>query len=125
MTRLHELRHEFVEHAPEQLEPGVVYVSIKYASALHQCCCGCGSEVITPLTPTDWQLIFDGKTVSLYPSIGNWRYPCRSHYWIRRNRVKWAKSMSEAEIERGRSHDRVQKDLYFGTLASALDNDDE
>jgi Family of unknown function (DUF6527) len=42
-------------------------------SALQQrpnlCCCGCGEKVVTPLRPTDWKLIFDGKTISLDPSL--------------------------------------------------------
>ena len=64
------LEHRFVEHIPEHLEPGVLYVSMKYATAAHSCCCGCGEEVVTPFTPTDWQMIFDGETVSLRPSVG-------------------------------------------------------
>lgn len=45
---------------------------------------------MTPLTPADWKLTFDGETVSLYPSIGNWNFPCRSHYWLTKNRIEWA-----------------------------------
>ena len=70
------------------IEEGKIYVSIAYATAVHKCACGCGKEVVTPLSPTDWKLIFDGKTVSLDPSIGNWGFPCRSHYWVRNNRAR-------------------------------------
>jgi hypothetical protein len=35
-----------------------------------------------PISPADWQLAYDGDTVSLTPSIGNWGFPRRSHYWI-------------------------------------------
>jgi len=28
--------------------------------------------------------------VSLAPSIGNWSFPCNSHYWITGNEVRWA-----------------------------------
>ncbi|XVQ15912.1 DUF6527 family protein [Spirillospora sp. CA-255316] len=86
------MRHQFVDHAPESLEAGVLYVSIPFASVLHLCCCGCGREVVTPLTPRDWRLVFDGETVTLEPSIGNWSFPCRSHYWIRRSTIRWAPS---------------------------------
>ena len=79
----------FVECAPARLEPGLLYISMNYHTVLHLCACGCGEEVVTPLDPGEWQLIFDGKTVSLYPSIGNYRFPCRSHYYIRRNKVIW------------------------------------
>ena len=53
MTKVERLGHEFVEGIPERLEEGVLYVSILYATAMHLCACGCGREVVTPLTPTD------------------------------------------------------------------------
>lgn len=108
------LQHEFVEFIPEELEQRTVYVSIRFATASHLCCCGCGSKVVTPLRPTDWKLIFDGKTVSLYPSIGNWSFTCKSHYWIRNNRVQWADHWSQEEIDAGRARDRWAKGSYFG-----------
>jgi hypothetical protein len=108
------LRHEFVEFIPAVLEEGVVYVSTTYATAAHRCCCGCGHEVVTPLTPTDWTLSFDGATVSFNPSIGNWSFPCRSHYWIERNRVIPAPSWSTSQIEAGRDRDRWAKGLHYG-----------
>jgi hypothetical protein len=42
------LRPEFVEFIPEQLEDGVLYISHRYGTALHLCCCGCCSEVVKP-----------------------------------------------------------------------------
>jgi hypothetical protein len=111
--KLSHLAHKFVEYIPEHIEPGTLYVSIAYATATHKCCCGCGREVVTPLSPTDWALIYDGQTVSLDPSVGNWSFPCRSHYWIRRNRVVWARRWSKAEIEEGRKEDRAAKTAYF------------
>lgn len=89
MTHSH-LRHEFVTSVPNELEHAVLYVSMPYATAIHLCACGCGAEVVTPISPSDWQLQYDGESVTLTPSIGNWRLPCRSHYWIRRNRIIWA-----------------------------------
>lgn len=83
------MRHRFVEFIPDELEDGILYISITYATVLHKCCCGCGNEVVTPLSPSDWQLTFDGETISLFPSIGNWSFPCRSHYWIRKDKVVW------------------------------------
>lgn len=111
------LTHQFVEYVPEQLEPGVLYVSIPYATVVHKCCCGCGQEVVTPLSPTDWELTFDGKTVSLDPSIGNWNFPCQSHYWIKRNHVHWAPQWSRADIDAGRAQDRSAKQRYFAVSA--------
>lgn len=89
------LRHQFVENAPEELEPDILYVSIPFATVLHSCACGCGHEVVTPLSPSGWIMTYDGVSVSLSPSIGNWNFPCRSHYVIRRNRVNWIRAISE------------------------------
>jgi hypothetical protein len=103
----------FVENIPEALEPGVLYVSMSLASAIHLCACGCGQEVITPLSPTDWRLWFDGENVSLDPSIGNWSFSCHSHYWIRGGKVRWSGSWSAEGIADGRAHDRDRKDAYY------------
>lgn len=107
------LKHGFVEFIPEELEHRTIYVSIRFATASHLCLCGCGNKVVTPIRPPDWTLIFDGKTISLDPSIGNWSFPCRSHYWIRKDRVKWAPRWSEEQIERGRARDLHVKQSYF------------
>ena len=107
------LRHEFVRHVPEQLEDGVLYISVEFATAMHKCLCGCGLEVATPFAPTHWKLTFDGVSVSLRPSVGNWSYDCKSHYWIHRNRVVWARQLSPAEIERLRERERQERDVYY------------
>ncbi len=86
---------EFVTTVPEKPLSGVLYVSIEFATAVHLCCCGCGNEVVTPLSRTrGWKMLFDGETVTLHPSIGNWSFPCRSHYFIRENRVDWVPATS-------------------------------
>jgi hypothetical protein len=107
------LKHEFVEFIPDELQRETLYISIRFATASHLCCCGCGSKVVTPIRPTDWKLIFDGKTVSLYPSVGNWSFPCQSHYWIRNSRVEWASRWSHEKIEKGRLNDVFAKEEYF------------
>ena len=107
------LTHKFVKNVPEVIEDGVVYVSVEYATAIHKCCCGCGKEVVTPLSPTDWQLCFDGKTISLYPSIGNWSFPCQSHYWITNNEIRWAPKWTKEQIKRGRKMEEVARQNYF------------
>jgi hypothetical protein len=99
------LTHKFVEFIPRELEVHTIYISIPYATAIHNCACGCGSRVVTPLSPADWRLIFDGRTISLEPSIGNWGFPCRSHYWIRNNRVVWSDDWSDDEIADVRKRD--------------------
>lgn len=116
------LKHEFVEFIPEDLEQGTLYISVRFKTGTHLCSCGCGNIVVTPLRLTDWKLIFDGKTVSLHPSIGNWSFPCQSHYWIRNNRIEWAHKWSREQIERGRRHDVLAKDDYFDVMSSTGDN---
>lgn len=111
--RYTELTPRFVETIPEAVDPGVLYISMSLASAIHLCACGCGLEVITPLSPTDWKLYFDGDHVSLEPSIGNWGFPCRSHYWIRGGKVRWSGSMSATEVDGGRVRDQHRKNDYY------------
>lgn len=87
------MKHCFVDNIPEKrkLENGVLYISLKYNVAIHKCACGCGNEVITPFHERKgWVLSYNGKTVSLSPSIGNWNLPCQSHYWIQNGEVYWA-----------------------------------
>ncbi|RYG31092.1 MAG: hypothetical protein EOO01_35835 [Chitinophagaceae bacterium] len=99
-------QHRFVEFVPELLEKGVIYITVEYKSAVHQCACGCGEKVVTPLSPKFWKLTFDGASVSLHPSIGNWSFACRSHYWIKQNQVVWAEDWSEKKVEQNRRKDR-------------------
>lgn len=40
---------KFVDHMPEQLEEGVLYLAPHYDCAMHKCMCGCGESVCTPL----------------------------------------------------------------------------
>jgi hypothetical protein len=121
MTKQTVLVHEFVEFIPDELKEGTLYVCMGLATIVHKCCCGCGNEVVTPLSPTDWKLTYDGETITLHPSIGNWGFKCRSHYWIRNNSVRWAAQWSPEEIAAGRAHDRSAKDRDFGTENTPTD----
>jgi hypothetical protein len=90
MTRSSQLAStEFCEHIPRELEDGVLYISMKYRTAIHQCMCGCGTEVVTPFGRDSWTLSYDGEAVSLRPSIGNAKIACKSHYFIRDGRIIW------------------------------------
>ena len=113
MKRQITFKHEFVTSFPDVLEDHTVYVSIPFASAIHKCCCGCGQPVVTPISPIRWQLTFDGESISLHPSIGNSNYACRSHYWIRQNRVVWAAPMSNAMIAVARAADAAVTARYY------------
>ena len=114
------LRHEFVDFVPKRLDDGVLYVSIRFGTAVHRCACGCGEEVVTPLGPAEWKLTYDGRTVSLAPSIGNWNFPCRSHYWIDEGNVRWARGFPEAEVALVRQEARKRRDGYYETEGTEL-----
>jgi hypothetical protein len=112
MTAHDHIDFRFVEAIPEQVEGGVVYISTQYATTVHSCACGCGSEVVLPLSPRDWILTFDGETVSFSPSVWNRRMPCGAHYWIRRNKVVWVTTDLHADSSRswiGRAWQRLRQ----------------
>jgi hypothetical protein len=113
MIKYHHIAHRFVRSIPKEIEPGVLYLSMEYATAIHSCCCGCGNQVVTPLSPTDWKMFFDGESVSLSPSIGNWSFPCRSHYFISEGRIIEADQWNHALVEAGRRQDKVNKARFY------------
>lgn len=105
-------RNEFVEFVPDKLNEGVLYISMPYRTVTHLCACGCQREVVTPLSPTDWHLIFNGA-VTLEPSVGNWNFPCQSHYFVLSGRVKWAGKMSKEAIKLGRNYSAAAKGQFY------------
>jgi hypothetical protein len=114
------LEHRFVERIPRVLDQGVLYISMEYATAAHSCACGCGEEVMTPFTPTDWKMTFDGETVSLWPSVGNWQLACRSHYVIEKGRVIRARSWTQRQIASEQSRDKAAKARHYGRSNAML-----
>lgn len=121
IARLHPT---FVTTMPERLEPGVLYVSMEYATVIHLCACGCGSEAVTPLSPTDWKLTYNGAEVTLSPSVGNWSFPCRSHYLVRSGRIEWAESWDDEEVGAGRAREaRRTRAYYSATLDGVVASD--
>lgn len=119
------IRHEFVDSIPEELEQGVLYITIRYRTAAHLCACGCGLKVVTPIKPKRWVLFFDGETVSLWPSIGRWQLPCRSHYVIENDRIRWARPWTNEGIESGRYQDELDVRTYFASRISESQMPDE
>ena len=107
------MQHKFVGYIPEDISDGILYVSMEFGTAVHKCCCGCGQEVVTPITPTDWQLAFNGEAVTLHPSIGNWSFKCQSHYFIRNNEIKWCGSWTKQQVSAGKSEDLSRKKEHF------------
>ena len=109
MSRVKQLDPRFIETMPDTIEPGILYVSLEYGSMIHGCACGCGGEVVLPLTPLDWSLRYDGETISVWPSVGNWSLPCRSHYIIDKGQIRWAGAWTDKQIAAGRALDLARK----------------
>lgn len=108
-------RLEKVHFMPKVLAPGVLYVSEEYGAAAHLCACGCGAKVRTPLGPTEWTVIEDAGGPTLWPSVGNWQRPCRSHYVIENGLVHWAGQWSTRQILRGRAKEQKRREAYFAS----------
>lgn len=107
------LEYKFVERIPNDIPEGILFISIEFETAIHKCGCGCGKEVVTPISPTGWELIYNGEAVSLYPSIGNWSFGCKSHYWIKENKIVWAKKWSNYEIQEVRKSEELEQKEYY------------
>lgn len=106
----------FVDIIPDSLEEGVLYICKRYKIAIHKCCCGCGEEVVTPLSPADWSVRKSGEAVSLMPSIGNWSFACKSHYYIQMDQVIWAAKFSQWQIDQVRVRDKSDKKAYIEAI---------
>ena len=113
--RLHVVTPVFVDEIPLSPEHGKLYLSFPYRAMIHLCACGCGAKISTPLHPTMWQVQFDGKTVTLHPSVGNWSERCQSHYIIRNNRVLWAEGYSQEKIRQTRKKQKCDLAEYYET----------
>lgn len=111
--KINTIRPEYVTQFPSTFVDGVLYISEEFETAGHLCCCGCGERVITPLNPAKWQIRKDGNKVSLSPSVGNWNYACRSHYWISRSQVIEAKKFDSRTIQAVQRRDRRDMGRYI------------
>lgn len=93
------MRHKFVEYIPSEIEENTLYISIEFDVAKHKCACGCEADIVTTFSPARFQLTYDGETVSLHPSIGNWNHACKSHYFIKKDKVVWAGPITKNQID--------------------------
>lgn len=111
-SRIEGLIPEFVDAFPASMLPGVLYISIAFNTAGHRCACGCGHEVISPLSPAQWAFTYNGQDVSLWPSIGNWDLPCQSHYIVEHGRIRWSRKFSAAQVERNKDRDKTALERF-------------
>ena len=105
-----------LEYLPNDLEPGVLYVSEEFGIAGHLCPCGCENKIMTPLDASEWSFKEVSNKPTLYPSIGNWQLPCKSHYWIRNGVIEWSDQWSDEEIVKGRIAEETQRKSYYEKL---------
>jgi hypothetical protein len=92
---------------PAKLDAGAIYVSIPYSMSAHLCACGCGEKVVLPLHPQQWSFSYDGRSISISPSVGNTGIPCQSHYWIRNGEVVWSTAITTSQALHGHARDRA------------------
>ena len=78
-----------VDYIPLLLEDNILYISDKLSITAHKCMCGCGNKVINLLDNNHWNYTINTLGVSMYPSVGNWGFDCRSHYWIMKGKILW------------------------------------
>lgn len=113
---LAKIRLERVHYVPQDLSPGVLYVSEEFGAAAHLCACGCGEKVRTPLGPTEWSLEETADGPTLRPSVGNWQLACQSHYLITGGEVVWAERLTAEEIADGRRREEERRREYYDAL---------
>lgn len=87
-----EIKIEWVQQMPDKKDmiQGVVYISEEYGVSIHKCLCGdCAELTVMPINhdhiTTGWDLIKNEEKISFVPSIGNFQFPCKSHYIITNN----------------------------------------
>lgn len=119
--RVDHLTSQIIELAPKTLQNGFLYISPKFKSVIHLCCCGCGEKVVTPISPAEWRVTLEDGKASLYPSIGNWAMTCQSHYYIRRNKVVWAGKMSERQIKAVHTRDKIALEALHLKTAQTIE----
>lgn len=98
MNRIQSLKPVFSDKIPGDLVPGILYISMGHRISKHLCPCGCGEVITIIFDPELWKLKFDGETVSIFPSIGNYHIPCQSHYFINSNQVNWCQTRPNIDV---------------------------
>ena len=109
--RHYEMKNEFVHRVPAELDEGVLYICLACDVVVHKCACGCGEKVVLPLAPDHWKLHYDGE-VTLSPSIGNYQYDCKSHYFIRNSEVLWVDNKESHQESEKKKRKRKKRSLF-------------
>ena len=113
---MNNIKLQKVYYMPSELEPGILYVSDEFGVAIHLCPCNCGSRVVTTIGPTEWSFKESNNKPTLYPSIGNWQLPCKSHYWITNGEIEWSYRWSDERIKDGRIAEEKRRREYYSDV---------
>lgn len=82
----------------KDMKQGVLYLKQNKEDgtyeSFHLCPCGCGEPVYLQYGGKGWdlKLNMEGdelKSVTINPSVGCFDFPCKSHYFIRDNKIIW------------------------------------
>jgi len=92
--KLFELKPEFVNEMPIELDNNILYISEEFGISIHLCACGCGQKTVIDLKPRwkdGWSLMNNAGKITIRPSIGNFsgENPYHAHYFITENRIDW------------------------------------
>lgn len=89
--RVDKLDPVFVVNIPKDIEDGILYVSEKFKTCIHNCACGCKNKVVLPFGKHEkhWEYKRINDLITIRPSVGNWSFPCKSHYYITNNNIDW------------------------------------
>lgn len=100
--KINKFKIQFVETVPSELKDGILYICISCNVIVHKCACGCGEKTVTPIVQKyGWKMTYDGQTITLRPSVGNFSIQCQSHYYITENRVEWLEKYQQKDTKKG------------------------
>lgn len=82
-------------HIDKDMKEGILYLSRRFELAIHLCACGCKEETVTPLlgigekeTKEGWNYSEGPNGPTLWPSIGNQKFKCKSHYYVTDGKIE-------------------------------------
>lgn len=99
---------------PDHIDKTIFIVGSTPKWVIFDCPCDRGHRLSVPLMKSvspHWRLTRHGKTISLWPSISVTDGPCDSHFWLRKNRVEWARWVDYDYRDQTKSRLRQSKSI--------------
>lgn len=89
----HLIKVNSLAEIPDELKKNIYVVGKEKSKwVIFNCPCKCGNKIQANLMMSQlpaWKLTTSEKTATLYPSISVHRFPCRSHFWLHKNKILW------------------------------------